>query len=300
MMAEQYQHMNGVPYLFSNDSTAYHTVDICEVNTSLKDSIPRFWLIYIHGGGWSDPNIQSNSFRDIQSELLKEEKVLTHIAGFAAVNYRLSGDPSEGRNARHPDHLEDVQRAIEFLNSRYGFEDRYILFGHSAGATLAFQFAAEPESSSTPKKPLAILGASGIYDFRKLLSSIWPVVEYREEYLHMLESAFGPGGYNYSENNEGPDGCTWDLASPAKATTYGSSWSNAQFVMLVHSPHDELVPLDQSTQFETVMECSLPPGAVCHTRFDLAGSHDDVWRKPEEITPLISELVMLLVEKQYV
>jgi acetyl esterase/lipase len=228
---------------------------------------------------------------------LKGNGILAHIAGIAAVNYRLSGDPSEGRNARYPDHLEDVQLAIEFLNSRYGFEDRYIIFGHSAGATLAFQIAMEPESSSAPKKPLAILGASGIYDLRKLLSSIWPVVEYREEYLHMLESAFGPGGFTYGEQNEDADGCDWDLASPAKATTYGSSWSNAQLAMLVHSPDDELVPLEQSTQFATVLESSVPPGAVCHTRFDLAGSHDAIWRKPEGTIHLISELVMMLVER---
>lgn len=233
---------------------------------------------------------------------MKEKDILPHISGIAAVNYRLSGDPSEGRNARHPDHLEDVKLAIGFLNSRYGFEDRYILLGHSAGATLAFQLAMEQQpawsSSSAPKKPRAILGASGIYDLRRLLNSIWPLVEYREEYLHMLESAFGPGGFVYGEQNE-EDGCgsDWDLASPAKATAYGSSWFNAQLAMLVHSPDDELVPLEQSTQFAGVLESSLPPGAVCHKRFDMGGSHDDIWRKPEEIIHLISEAVMILVER---
>lgn len=228
---------------------------------------------------------------------MEEKDILAHIAGIAAVNYRLSGDPSEGRTARHPDHLEDVQRGIEFLDSRYEFEDRYILFGHSAGATLAFQFAMEPESSSAPKKPLAILGASGIYDLRKLLSSIWPVVEYREEYLHMLESAFGPRGLNYAERKEDADGCGWDLASPAKATTYKSTWPNAQLAILVHSPDDELVPIEQSAQFATVLESSVPPGAVCRTRFDLAGLHDNIWRKPKEIIHIISDVVKMLVER---
>nr|UZP48215.1 AvaC [Aspergillus versicolor] len=284
-MSQQYPQTNDVPYLFSNTSTAYHTVDICKVNTSLKDSVPRFWLIYIHGGGWSDPNIQANTFSQIRDELLKEKDILAHISGIAAVNYRLSGDPSEGRNARYPDHLDDVKRAIGFLDSRYGFEDRYIVVGHSAGATLAFQLAMEPETSSlpTPKKPLAILGASGIYDLRRLLNSIWHVVKYREEYVHMLEGAFGPGGFAYGEQSEGRCSSEWDLASPAKATSYGSSWCNAQLAMLVHSPDDELVPLEQSTQFATVLESSLPPGVV-QTRFDLAGSHDDIWRKPEGIT----------------
>ncbi|KAJ5542087.1 hypothetical protein N7535_004507 [Penicillium sp. DV-2018c] len=247
---------------------------------------------YIHGGGWSDPNIQANSFRDIRDGLLRGKDTLAHIAGLAAVNYRLSGDPVEGRNARHPDHLEDVQHALTFLNSRYGFGDLYVLVGHSAGATLAFQFAM---SSSNLKKPLAILGASGIYDLRKLLSSIWPVVEYREEYVHMLEGAFGPGGFTYGEYNENGEGCTWDLVSPAKATTYKSSWCNAQLAMLAHSSEDELVPLEQSTQFATVLESYLAPGAVCHTRFNLTGSHDDIWRKPEDMVRLISEAVRALV-----
>ncbi|KAJ5146145.1 alpha/beta-hydrolase [Penicillium bovifimosum] len=293
-MSTEYQLTKGVRYLSSDTSTTYHTVDICEVNTSLKDAVPRFWIIYIHGGGWSDPNIQANSFRDIRDGLLREKRILAHVAGIAAVNYRLSGAPSEGRNARHPDHLEDVQHAIKFLDSKYEFGDRYILVGHSAGATLAFQFAMEQPSSAL-KKPLAILGASGIYDLRKLLNSIWPVVEYREEYVHMLESAFGAGGFTYGEYNEDSDGCGWDLASPAKATTYGSSWPNAQIAMLVHSSSDELVPLEQSTQFATVLESSLAPGAVCHTRFNLAGSHDDIWRKPEEMVRLILEAVMMLV-----
>lgn len=226
----------------------------------------------------------------------EEEEILAHISGIAAVNYRLSGDPSQGRNARYPDHLDDVKRAIAFLDDRYRLGDRYIILGHSAGATLAFQFAMETESSSGLKKPLAILGASGIYDLRGLLNSVWPVVQYREEYVHMLEGAFGPGGFVYGEENEDDCSSEWDVASPAKAESYGSSWCNAQLAMLVHSPDDELVPLEQSTQFAAVLESSLPPGVV-QTRFDLAGSHDDIWRKPEGIVRLISEAVMMLLER---
>lgn len=228
---------------------------------------------------------------------MKEKDVLRHVAGIAAVNYRLSGNPTGGCNARHPDHLDDVQLAIDFLNSRYQFGERYILFGHSAGATLAFQIAMEPESSSVIRKPLAILGASGIYDFRRLVNSIWSVIEYREEYTQMLESAFGPGGFTYGEQNEGSDECSWDLACPAKSTEYESSWPNAQLAMLAHAPDDELVPLEQSTQFAAVLESSLPSGATCHTRFDLVGSHDDIWRKPEQTILLISEVILTLVDK---
>lgn len=47
-MSKQYQQTNGVQYLHSNTATAYHTVDICEVNISPKDPVPRFWLMSVN------------------------------------------------------------------------------------------------------------------------------------------------------------------------------------------------------------------------------------------------------------
>jgi hypothetical protein len=72
------------------------------------------------------------------------------IAGYASIDYRLSAHPAYPqdagntpktslREARHPDHLDDVCSAIVFLMDKFDFGSNYILVGHSCGASLSFQ-----------------------------------------------------------------------------------------------------------------------------------------------------------------
>ena len=88
------------------------------------------------------------------------------ICGFASINYRLSpyldhpqnpstaDDPA--RNAKHPDHVVDVSKALAFLENKYNISSGYLLVGHSAGATLAFQIQETCENFSVPR-PLGVL-----------------------------------------------------------------------------------------------------------------------------------------------
>ncbi|KAI7696864.1 hypothetical protein KC353_g17306, partial [Hortaea werneckii] len=81
----------------------------------------QLWIIYIHGGAWRDPEIDSTSFTKAQNLLLQSRET-DQIAGFASINYRLSpypshpqspSDPSDpARNAHHPDHLNDILDAL--------------------------------------------------------------------------------------------------------------------------------------------------------------------------------------------
>jgi hypothetical protein len=108
---------------------------------------PR-WVIYIHGGAWRDPNITYESFIPTIKHLVNRTTPMP-IAGFASIDYRLSAHPDfpqdadtppeARREARHPDHIEDVCSALIYLicNHDIGFD--YLLVGHSVGATLAFQ-----------------------------------------------------------------------------------------------------------------------------------------------------------------
>lgn len=101
---------------------------------------------FIHGGAWRDPLVDATSFKPTVDILSASE---SGVVGFASINYRLSRYPNHGtkpsspedpsRNAEHPDHLNDVTRALIFLEKIYGISGRYLLAGHSCGATLAFQ-----------------------------------------------------------------------------------------------------------------------------------------------------------------
>ncbi|KAI7463581.1 hypothetical protein KC351_g15826 [Hortaea werneckii] len=175
----------------------------------------QLWIIYIHGGAWRDPDIDSTSFLQTQ-HLLCQSREIDQIAGFASINYRLSPYPSHptspsdpadpARNAHHPDHLTDVLDALRHLQDTFGFGTRYLLVGHSCGATLAFQAAMMQLPSSSPPAslvtpPLALLAVEGLYDLPALLSH--HASDPSPIYQHLISNAFGP---NPSD---------WAAASPA-------------------------------------------------------------------------------------
>src|SRR5205814_2005033 len=131
---------------------------------------------YIHGGAWRDPRVSHEAFTPSIDHILSTPPTTEHkdgsnnikntgaIAGFASIDYRLSPHPefpqdrattpaSQYRGARHPDHLDDVRSALLYLQRRYGFGDKYVLVGHSAGGALAFQLLATSPSPPPPESP---------------------------------------------------------------------------------------------------------------------------------------------------
>ncbi|EXJ78367.1 hypothetical protein A1O3_09528 [Capronia epimyces CBS 606.96] len=218
----------------------------------------RYWVVYIHGGYFRDPALTSSSFYPALSQLVharpdqqqqqhlppplqQEDNVTAYIAGYASINYRLSPhdqkapqDPSktstfELRNARWPDHLYDVLTAIAHLQSKYGFGERYLLVGHSVGATMAvlstlgrnnaMAFTTRERQDDghghghlrrlpSIEPARAVLGVSGIYDF-ELLHHSFP------SYAELTRNAI-------------PDPEDNVLASPARysAAEYLDTWVN--------------------------------------------------------------------------
>jgi hypothetical protein len=203
-----------------------------------------------------------------------------------------------------------VEAALAFLQNTYGFGQRYILVGHSCGATLAFQAVmgavaghreqlfngsadecdvpSEPVSSSPeplPPRlvahPTAIVGVAGIYDLRQIVETHRDISEYRK----FIEGAFGS------------DELLWDAVSPAQmvgSRGVEGGWKTGRLVVLAHSKDDSLVDLGQ---LETMREAlraweGRKAQAVKEelTSYDrrvqilpITGEHDEAWSKGEEL-----------------
>lgn len=259
-----------------------NTVDICLPRGPSRDNGKRYWVVFIHGGAWLDPDTDSSSFAVTQDHLLAGRH-RDLIEGYASINYRLSPFPSHptnpshpadpARNAKHPDHITDVLRAVLYLQETYHFGDRYILAGHSAGATLSFQLAMkrywgqqyEPtyalELNVVP--PIAIAGLAGIYDLHALVRNHADKPEYHD----FVAGAFGPPA-------------EWDKASPSHGA-YASSWEEGQLAVIAHSAGDTLLEEEQAQiQLDTLRKSGWSEGRALHD-LELHGDHDEMWKGSE-------------------
>lgn len=201
-----------------------------------------------------------------------------------SIDYRLSPHPDHptsandpDHNACHPDHLEDVVDALVWLQSRRAAD--YILVGHSAGATLAFQACLAQRPGL--KHPIAVVGLCGLYDLPALFQNHLDQPVYRA----IVEGAFGE------------DQSVWKSASPTSGR-YETMWPGGQCVVLAHSCEDELVERDQ---FERMHKHLLDQGwaeGPNHRQMhvvEMIGSHDDIWVRGSEGARAIDACVRALV-----
>jgi len=239
---------------------------------------------YIHGGAWRDPEIDSMAFGPA-FELLSVLRFQQSIAGFASINYRLSpysdhpvrpsslDDPS--RNAKHPDHLLDVSRALAFLEKEYSISSGYLLVGHSAGATMAFQLQEQNKEIRVPV-PLGILGVEGIYDLPELVKTYeaFPV------YKQFVTDAFG------SKET------VWENASPASSDG-PAAWMKAKAIMIAYSDEDELIDRRQAELMLGRVR-NIPGLKERAHYFTACGRHDDIWKDGHELQRLIEKALELI------
>ena len=273
----------------------------------------NYWIIYIHGGFFRDPSVTSSSFYPAlemlvtgshhHRHLLKHEgrdsgpsDISPYIAGYASLNYRLSPHPDkdpqdpektpayELRNAKWPEHVHDVLAAIAHLQAKYGFGERYLLVGHSVGATMALlsTLAAHKSPFSQTKgiempkiePPMAVLGVSGIYDF-PLLHESFP------GYVGLTRNAI---------KNEEDD----VLASPASydATEYTDTWTaggkKKRAVIIAHSRDDGLVDWKQVEAMEGLLKHR---SAIDVSVIEMKGLHNEIWDKGTELARVMTEAV---------
>lgn len=214
---------------------------------------------------------------------------------------------AELRDARHPAHIRDVRAALSFLQRRFGFGGRYVLVGHSCGATMAFQAVmrslvargcekgergerggeGEGEGGNVDNNddddydsPVAILGIAGIYNIRLLRDTHRSISAYQE----INEGAFG------SEES------LWDRVSPACVEGEDGvecGWTNGRLAVLARSEDDELVDASQQDAMRPVLarwKGNDNPGEPERRiiNLPLKGAHDDSWKKGQELARAIA------------
>lgn len=258
---------------------------------------------FLHGGAWRDETQDKSEIHPALTQLLTSTSpssthALSHIAGIASLNYGLSthatDDPTADPSLRqvHPKHISDLVVALGYFQHKYGIGaidadgnprgHEYIIVGHSAGATLAFQSWVLRCECATFRPARAIVGLAGIYNLPALVRN------HAEEpfYRKFVSDAFTA--------DEG----VWVKASPA-AQQYEEMWEKGgvETVILGASEGDVLVEKEQVEEMQAVLECQGwelvkadgDVGRDCIEgkekgkkkeviRLELEGSHDEIWK----------------------
>ncbi|TVY51471.1 Kynurenine formamidase [Lachnellula cervina] len=268
------------------ESTELHTVDIWTSDSSpATKGDGKTWVIFIHGGAWRDPTVDSKAFEPTVSELWTSSKS-SSIGAFASINYRLSPYPSHAqkpsnpndssRNVHHPAHLLDVSNALLYLDEQYGIANRYILAGHSAGATIAFQLRNPYLKDALLPSPACVLGVAGIYHFDDFVEAHKHIPAYKE----MMGNAF-------------PDHNVWEDASPPITKLSGDAlWEDARVIVISHSDEDELVEKGQSSTM--VKRARSITQAERVYSIQTTGKHDELWENGNLLGGLILKSMDLL------
>lgn len=196
-----------------------------------------------------------------------------------SIDYRLSHHPDfpqppdstkkdEFRDALHPDHIWDVSSALERLQEKYNINNDYVLIGHSAGATLAFQFVNGAASlGRNIPQPSAIVGISGIYDLIGLSD------RFKGSYDFFIKGAFG------DERDE------WEHASPTRFPgKYGKEWPLGKLALLAWSPEDTLIDEPEIINMSQKLSSDGVRVTVDRT---LHGEHDFVWQDGAQLSRLV-------------
>ncbi|SPN98899.1 uncharacterized protein DNG_01938 [Cephalotrichum gorgonifer] len=260
------------------------------------------WIIFIHGGAWRDPSNTYQDFAPTIDALLSSPSSGSSpppaVRGFASLDYRLAPHPNHPqdpattpphklRRAAHPDPIRDVRAALALLDAKYGIGDRYVLAGHSVGATLAFQALAPPDTPAAttrdgeeekeedvPPLPAAILGVAGIYEFHDFALRNGPA------YVEMVEGALGT------------DRSKWNDAAPLHFRGgYAADWPCGRHVLLSYSPGDSLV--DGAVETNAMVDRLRKDGCAVSTTL-IQGEHDFAWQDGKQIASLVAELCQKL------
>ncbi|KAI1036571.1 hypothetical protein LB503_002954 [Fusarium chuoi] len=233
-----------------------------------------YWVVFIHGGAWRDPRNNENDFTEsIKRIVISGAVAILDIAGFVSIDYRLSPHPDfpqESATVKHPDHLEDIWSALNYLQGKYELSNNYILVGHSAGATLAFQLLMSGDIlASHPKGPLpiAIVGVSGIFDLVGLNA------RHNGGYAGFIGAAFGD------------DKSAWEKASPVRfGSNFRDNWADGKLTMLAWSAEDTLI---DEPEIDTMASLLTEQGLEVEVNKHLRGEHDFVWQDGSQIARLV-------------
>jgi acetyl esterase/lipase len=267
--------ITNIPYATNNSLQTYDVFE-CAPSTEAPSTKESWWIVYIHGGFFRDPLVNSTSLQAAVSLLVSDEYIRMRIQGYASLNYRLSPhsrhpglseqSPSHQRVAVWPQHLLDVLAGLRELQSKYGFGSNYILAGHSVGATMAILAALQAKEHGVIA-PKVILGISGIYNF--------PL-------LHKWHPEYEALTFNAMQKGE-------DIAaSPTSYSAQDFHDCGIEKVVLAHSRDVGLVPWNQVTSMETVLMDQHPT----YVRVvEIFGKHNVIWANGEALATALKESV---------
>lgn len=152
------------------------------------------------------------------------------------------------------------------LEKTYGINGRYLLAGHSCGATLAFQLPEEERGEKLPV-PRCVIGSEGIYDIPSLLER-----NRHPFYRDFVTSAFGD------------DEDVWTAVSPTTARGGPTKlWEKAGVLLISHSEDDEYVEKEQSVDMLERIKREGRDGEYVEAR----GRHDEVHERGGELARVI-------------
>lgn len=181
-------------------------------------------IVFIHGGSWS-----GGDKADFDEHITSIGKSLSDYAIFN-INYRLAGP-----QARFPAQIEDIQAALDFIESKAADfnirTDKKALIGASAGAHLALLFAYNHNTDGSVK---AVIDLFGPTDLTTLYTS------------HPVPAASQPVLVNFLGSTPAANPALYVQASPL---TFVSGTSPA--TLILHGDMDFIVPISQSTQLRT-------------------------------------------------
>ncbi len=226
-----------------SDEHERHTLDIYLPDPAPAPDTPCPVLLQVHGGAWVVGHKQQQAM-----------PLVMHLAqrGWAcvAINYRLSP------NARFPDHVIDVKRAIAWLHENgntYGLDTDFIaITGGSAGGHLSSLTALtgnkavlQPGFENADTSISAAVPFYGIYDF-----------------LDRGEGRYGPGMIDFltqsvMPSSPGDDRALWELVSPISQVS-----EDAPPFFVIHGTHDVLAPVEGAQDFvDELRQSSNAPAA---------------------------------------
>ncbi|RGP61394.1 putative kynurenine formamidase [Fusarium sporotrichioides] len=305
-------HKHRAPY--TANATYLHTFDVWVPKTANRHSLPAPdfvpggqgpWVVYIHGGAWRDPLVDSSSFESAALKLLSDKE--SHISGIASVNYPLSSHPKHpthpapprhplkpvdiARTAKHPDHVVAVLSAITYLQNELGVAHDYVLSGHSCGATLTFQTVMNPDrwgaaAGSMPvpkvKKPKVIAPINGLYDLHTFINN--PTESHEK---------LQPLYVEFTKNAFGDDETLWRDICPTMVSDWSEEWPEGKIVIIAQSKNDSLVPYSQT---ELMKEHLRNNSKLEVIEMPASGDHNDIWKQADEIVEIMKRAVMYCVE----
>jgi acetyl esterase/lipase len=266
------------------------------------------WVIFIHGGAWRDPLVSSSSFSPTVTalgsthdssifSLASEPDSSPRIAGIASLNYSLTrkieDDEEPSHQAKHPDHILDVLKALSYLQALAGFGSNYVLLGHSCGATLSLQVIMQrsrwitSQSSENAElrdiaKPIAVIGLNGLYDMPALVHSPGPDHTHLQSlYEIFIRKAFG-------DDEEG-----WKAISPVTVEDWKNEWKEGVKIVLAQSKEDTLVSYEQLERMRRSLLASKSEGLELG-ELTAGGDHNDLWEKGDRLAEIVVEVVKSL------